>query len=265
MTHTVKDRPATIVSRTADPGTRPEGATNEREARQFVRRMFSDIAGRYDLLNHLLSANLDHVWRRRTAVAFDHILRRPDARVLDVCCGTGDLALAMKRQAAHSCSPGAAIYGTDFAHSMLTRAMEKSESGIRYTEGDALGLPFPDSSFDLITTAFGFRNLTSYDAGLREFLRLLRPGGELAILECAEPRGALFGPLYRFYFHRILPLVGRAVSGSSFAYSYLPASVSKFPQPDLLEEMMSQAGFTGVRHQLWTGGSVALHTGQRPA
>jgi len=256
------------------PGTRPQGAQNEREARQYVRRMFSDIAGRYDFLNHFLSANLDRLWRRRTAAAFDHILRLPHARVLDLCCGTGDLALALKRRATHSCSPGAAIFGSDFAHPMLVRAAQKTRAleigeqspsgGIRLVEADALELPFADSSFDLITTAFGFRNLANYDAGLREFFRLLRPGGELGILECAEPRGALFGPLYRFYFRRIVPLVGGSISGSGAAYSYLPASVSKFPQPALLAEMMHAAGFTEVAYKSWTGGSIALHTGKRP-
>jgi demethylmenaquinone methyltransferase / 2-methoxy-6-polyprenyl-1,4-benzoquinol methylase len=256
------------------PGTRPGGATTEREASLYVRRMFSDIAGRYDFLNHFLSANLDRLWRRRTALAFDHILRLPHARVLDLCCGTGDLALALKRRAIHSCSPGAAIFGSDFAHSMLLRAVEKSRSlenaelppsgGIRYVEADALSLPFADSSFDLIAAAFGFRNLANYEAGLREFSRLLRPGGELGILEFAEPRGALFGPLYRFYFRRILPLLGGAISGRGAAYSYLPASVSKFPAPEALEAMMRAVGFTNVSHTLWTGGAVALHTGTRP-
>ena len=266
--------PIVAPSSSPAPGTRPEGVATEHEAGQYVRRMFSEIAGRYDFLNHFLSANLDRVWRRRTALAFDHILRLPHARVLDLCCGTGDLALALKRRAMHSCSPGAAIFGSDFAHPMLFRAVEKSRAvqnvkspssgGIRYVEADALNLPFTDSSFDLITVAFGFRNLTNYEAGLREFFRLLRPGGEVGILEFADPRGAFFGPLYRFYFRRILPLLGGAISGRSAAYSYLPASVSKFPSPEALEEMMRAAGFTNVCHTLWTGGAVALHTAARP-
>ena len=256
------------------PGTRPEGAQSEREASQYVRRMFSDIAGRYDFLNHVLSGNMDRLWRRRTAIFFDHILRLPHARVLDLCCGTGDLALALKRRATHSCSPGATIIGSDFAHPMLVRAVEKSDTGgkggpsttaaIRYVEADALELPFAGESFDLITAAFGFRNLANYDAGLREFFRLLRPGGEVGILEFAEPRGALFGPLYRFYFRRILPRLGGAISGSGAAYSYLPSSVSKFPEPEQLGEMMHGAGFTAISHQYWTGGSVMLHTAKRP-
>jgi len=235
--------------------------------------MFSDIASRYDFLNHFLSANLDRLWRRRTALAFDHILRRPQARVLDLCCGTGDLALALKRQATRSCSPGAAIFASDFAHPMLVRAVEKTDSSgnregalprvIHYVEADALGLPFADATFDLITVAFGFRNLANYESGLREFFRLLRPGGELGILEFAEPQGALFGPLYRFYFRRILPLLGGAISGRGAAYSYLPASVLRFPSPNELGQMMRAMDFTAVNHTVWTGGAVALHTGTR--
>jgi demethylmenaquinone methyltransferase/2-methoxy-6-polyprenyl-1,4-benzoquinol methylase len=256
------------------PGTRPEGAANEHDAAPYVRRMFGEIAGRYDLLNHLLSLSLDRIWRRRTAVAFDHILRLPHARVLDLCCGTGDLAIALKRRATHSGSPGAAIFGSDFAHPMLVRAVEKSRarraarsartSEIAYFEGDALALPLPRSSFDLITMAFGFRNLVSYETGLREFFQLLRPGGELGILECAEPRNRLFAPLYRFYFRRVLPVVGGAISGSSEAYSYLPASVSRFPNPEALADMLRRTGFTAVSYQLWSAGAVALHIGKRP-
>jgi demethylmenaquinone methyltransferase / 2-methoxy-6-polyprenyl-1,4-benzoquinol methylase len=257
------------------PGTRPEGAASEREARQYVRRMFSEIAGRYDLLNHLLTGNLDRLWRRRAARAFDHILRLPHARALDICCGTGDLALALKRQATHSCSTGAAVFGGDFSHPMLVRATEKSRAAavprdartgeIGWFEADALALPLARSSFDLITLAFGFRNLTNYAAGLREFFQLLRPGGELGILECADPRGPLFGPVYRFYFAKILPLIGGTISGSAAAYTYLPASVGKFPEPDTLARMMSDAGFAAVSYQLWVGGAIALHTGKRPA
>jgi len=254
------------------PGTRPAGAATEQDARQFVRRIFGDIASRYDFLNHLLSGNLDRLWRRRTAIAFDHILRLPHARVLDVCCGTGDLALALKRRAVHSCSAGAQIFASDFAHPMLLRAAEKSRgaqgtraNGILWLEADALHPPFAPGSFDLITIGWGFRNLTNYEAGLREFFRLLRPGGELGILDCAEPRGWFFGPLYRFYFRSVVPRVGGALSGSTVAYSYLPDSVSKFPPPDALARMMSDVGFVNVGYQLWTGGSIALHSGKRPS
>ncbi|HKO05709.1 MAG TPA: ubiquinone/menaquinone biosynthesis methyltransferase [Candidatus Acidoferrales bacterium] len=257
------------------PGTRPDGASTEGEASEQVRRMFSEIAPRYDLLNRLLSFSFDRHWRRRTAVAFDHILRLPHARVLDLCCGTGDLALALKRRATHSCSPGAAIFGSDFAHPMVVRAIQKTAAwrageaspaqAVAYFEADALHVPAPDATFDLITAAFGFRNLANYEAGLREFHRLLRPGGEVGILEFVEPAGALFGPLYRFYFRQILPWIGGIISGSGAAYSYLPASVSKFPRPEELAEMMRAAGFCDVAYTVWTGGIVALHTGKRPS
>ena len=254
-------------------GTRPEGARTEQEASENIRRMFSDIAGRYDLLNHLLSGNLDRIWRRRVAREFDAILRMPQARVLDLCCGTGDLALALHRQATHSCSAGAQIVASDFAHPMLLRAVKKSRgrsatgaagtSRIEWIEGDALRLPLANGGFDLITIAFGFRNLANYEGGLREIHRLLRRGGSVGILEFAEPQGGAFGALYRFYFRRILPVVGRAISGSSGAYAYLPASVEKFPGPERLREMMGEAGFTDAQYALWTGGTVALHTGRK--
>jgi demethylmenaquinone methyltransferase/2-methoxy-6-polyprenyl-1,4-benzoquinol methylase len=259
------------VAQSPLPGTRPESAATENDARQFVRRMFGDIAVRYDFLNHLLSGNLDRLWRRRAAAAFDHILRQPRARVLDLCCGTGDLALALKRRAAQSRGGGAAVFGSDFAHPMLVRAAQKSRdagperaSDICWLEADALQLPFAPASFDLITMGWGFRNLVNYESGLREFFRLLRPGGELGILECAEPRGVIFGPLFRFYFRVVVPKVGGTISGSDTAYAYLPDSVQKFPTPDALARMMGDAGFVGVGYQLWTGGSIALHTGRRP-
>jgi len=254
------------------PGTRPEGAATEHDARQYVRRMFGDIAARYDFLNHLLSGNLDRLWRRRTAVAFDHILRLPHARVLDLCCGTGDLALALKRRATHSCSPGAAVFGSDFSHPMLVRAAGKSRATnaaraneVAWLEADALNPPFAPGSFDLITMGWGFRNLINYEAGLREFFHLLRPGGELGILECAEPRGLLFGALFRFYFRNVVPRVGGTISGNSAAYAYLPDSVRKFPSPDALARMMGDVGYVSVGYQLWTGASIALHRGKRPA
>lgn len=273
--------PASTPSRATLPGTRPEGAENERDASTRVRRMFSDIAPRYDLLNHLLSLSLDRLWRRRTARRLGHILRLPHARVLDLCCGTGDLTMALKRSATRSCSAGAAIFGSDFAHPMLVRAVAKRgakqgtkrgvQAGdasspaneINYAGADALALPFADATFDLVTAAFGFRNLANYDAGLREIFRVLRAGGEVALLEFSEPTGPLFGPLYRFYFTRILPRIGAAVSGRGFAYSYLPASVAKFPAPDELTAMLTRAGFSDARYQRWTGGVVTLHRGVR--
>jgi len=247
----------------SSPGARPAGARDETEAAQQVREMFARIAPRYDFLNHLLSLGLDFVWRRRVAKRFGHILARADARVLDLCCGTGDLALALER------TGRAAVIGTDFAHPMLVRAREKTGRMNRraslgaYAEADALKLPFANGSFDLATVAFGFRNLANYERGLAEMCRVLRPSGELGILEFAEPRGTLLGRLYRFYFTKIIPRLGGAISGSASAYSYLPSSVADFPQPEELAALISRAGFRDVRYELWTIGSVALHTARR--
>ncbi len=258
----------TLRHRPSLPGARPEGASGESEAARQVREMFSRIAPRYDFLNHFLSFNFDRLWRRRTARRFRHILARPDARVLDLCCGTGDLSLALGRAGA------ANVFGADFAHAMLILARKKSssESGksakgrpaALFLEADSLILPLVDAGCDLVTNAFGFRNLSNYERGLREMLRVLRPGGELAILEFTEPQAVFFGALYRFYFARILPLLGGAISGSAAAYSYLPGSVEKFPLPDELAELLLRAGFADVRFERWTGGCVALHTARRP-
>jgi demethylmenaquinone methyltransferase/2-methoxy-6-polyprenyl-1,4-benzoquinol methylase len=178
--------------------------------------------------------------------------------VLDVCCGTGDLAIALRRRG------HAAVVGGDFAHPMLVRALAKTEQldSIAFVESDALRLPFADASFDLVTAAFGFRNLANYESGLREMRRVLRPGGEVGILEFSEARG-VFGTAYRFYLRRIVPKLGGAVSGSPAAYSYLPASVAQFPAPEDLAVRMSEVGFADVQFELWTGGSVALHTARR--
>lgn len=255
--------------RSSLPGTRPAGARDEAEAAQRVREMFSRIAPHYDFLNHLLSLRFDHRWRRCAARRFRHILARPDARVLDLCCGTGDLTMALRQ-----IGP-AAVFGADFAHPMLVRAREKEGArgdapdaaacGGRcgYAEADALQLPFADASFDLATSAFGFRNLANYERGLREIHRVLRPGGGIGILEFAEPRGEFFGRLYGFYFTRILPRLGGAISGSAAAYSYLPSSVMKFPQPEEMAGLMQEAGFTAVQFERWTGGIVALHIARR--
>lgn len=244
-------------ARATASGTRPEGARDEQESAARVREMFSRIAPRYDFLNHLLSFQLDRVWRRRVVSRFRHILARADARVLDLCCGTGDLAIVLRR------GGRAAVVGGDFAHPMLVRALEKTEQldSIAFVESDALRLPFADASFDLVTTAFGFRNLANYERGLREMRRVLAPGGEVSILEFSEARG-VFGPAYRFYLRRIVPRLGGAVSGSPAAYSYLPASVAQFPGPGELAAMMESAGFRSVRFERWTFGSVALHRGR---
>jgi demethylmenaquinone methyltransferase/2-methoxy-6-polyprenyl-1,4-benzoquinol methylase len=175
-------------------GAAPEGAMDQQSAARAVREMFTSIAPRYDLLNHVLSFNVDRLWWRKTARTFAHILSQPEAQVLDLCCGTGDMAFALRRQA-EKFSPR--ILGADFSHAMLQRASHKSAATpLRWVEADALRLPFPDGQFDLITSAFGFRNLANYDAGLCEIMRVLRPGGECGILDFGEPRGVT-GSCYR--------------------------------------------------------------------
>ena len=208
--------------------------------------MFSSIALRYDLLNHLLSFNVDRLWWRRTARAFAFILVRSDARVLDLCCGTGDMTFALLRRAGKA-TP--LILGADFSHPMLQRARRKAQ-GTRpeWIEADALRLPLPDASIDLVTAAFGFRNLADYDAGLREIARVLRPGGELGILDFGEPHGLLgFG--YRLYFRKVLPKIGTIISGVKGPYQYLPASVERFPAP---QEMLGRIRAAGMREVSWT-------------
>jgi len=246
------------------PGTQPEGARDEREAASMIREMFSRIAPRYDLLNHLLSFSLDRVWRRRTARRFRHILTRPHANVLDLCCGTGDLTLALAAAAVTKCHEGATVWGSDFAHPMLVRALEKSAAkGVRYFEADAMRLPCADASVALVTAAFGFRNLANYEAGLREIHRVLRPGGEAGILEFAAPRNRFIGMMYRLYFSHIVPRVGGSISGNRAAYAYLPVSVDKFPEREELHANMHQIGFRDAHTELWTFGIVALHTARK--
>lgn len=237
-------------------GTRPEGAATEADASRKVREMFTEIAPRYDLLNHLLSLQLDRVWRSRTARRLRPILQRSGAVVLDLCCGTGDLAMALSKEGP------ARIVGADFAHTMLVRAKEKMATR-SFLEADALRLPFLDASFDLVTTAFGFRNLANYEMGLREIQRVLKPGGTVAILEFMEPPDGLLGNLYRWYFRSVLPKVGALISGNSAAYSYLPKSVSRFFQPKELAGLMATVGYDAVEFQAWTMGTVALHTGRK--
>jgi demethylmenaquinone methyltransferase/2-methoxy-6-polyprenyl-1,4-benzoquinol methylase len=240
-------------------GAAPEGAKDPESASRAVREMFTAIAPRYDLLNHLLSANVDKLWWRRTARMFSAILARPDANVLDLCCGTGDMAFALRRQGSE-----ANITGADFSHAMLVRAAAKSDQKhkTRWIEADALHLPFPDNSFDLVTSAFGFRNLADYDAGLREIVRVLRTGGECGILEFSELRGVI-GKLYNIYFKSVLPRIGRLISGSTGAYTYLPASVQRFPEPQELLGRMRAAGFRELSWSPYTFGIAGLYRGKR--
>lgn len=233
-------------------GAVPDGARDQLAAARAVREMFSAIAPRYDLLNHVLSCNVDKLWWRRAAKTFDHILQRSDARVLDLCCGTCDMTLALERRAARDHLP---IAGADFARPMLTLAARKVEGrSIRLMEADALQLPFADGSFDLVVSAFGFRNLASYQAGLREILRVLKPGGEVGILDFSEP-GGLVGRAYHLYFRHVLPRIGNLISGSSGAYTYLPASVERFPAPpEMLEQMLA----CGFKDATWTSYSFGI-------
>ncbi len=225
--------------------------------------MFAQITPRYDFLNHLLSFSFDRVWRRRTANRFAHIMSRRNARVLDLCCGTGDLAFALTRKRGGN---GAAVLGADFVEPMLIRAGEKARSfnhSIPFSAADALQLPFPDATFDLVTSAFGFRNLANYEGGMREISRVLKPGGEVGILEFSEPGVGPLAGLFRFYFRQILPRLGGAISGSGEAYSYLPASVGRFPAPSELASLMRRCGFTAVQFEAWNFGSVVLHRARR--
>jgi len=242
-------------------GTTPQGTRSEQEAARWVRGMFGRVAPRYDLANHLLSFNIDKLWRAHTVRRVRHILDSPGARVLDICCGTGDLVLALERGAA-----GARIFGSDFCHPMLVAAHEKvdrRQARAVLFESDALHLPIRDRSLDLITVAFGFRNLANYDAGLREMHRVLRPGGTAAILEFSQPPNAAFAALYNFYSRRILPVIGGMISGSRDAYTYLPESVRKFPTAPHLADSMRTAGFTDVSYEYLTFGIVALHLARR--
>ncbi len=238
------------------------GAQDEAEAAEKVRAMFDSIAPKYDLLNHLLSGSMDRVWWWRAAKSFDTILKRPDARVLDLCCGTGDMTLALlKRRPAG----GEKVIALDFSRPMLTRGIEKFRAAgfadaVEPIEADAMHLPFADASVDLIVSAFGFRNLANYNDALRELHRVLKPGGQLGILEANKPRGGL-GRIYLLYFERVLPWIGRRISGDGSAYSYLPASVARFPQPPEMLGKMRNVGFTDAKWTRYTFGVAGLYRG----
>jgi demethylmenaquinone methyltransferase/2-methoxy-6-polyprenyl-1,4-benzoquinol methylase len=230
------------------------------EHAQRVREMFAAIATRYDLLNHLLSGNIDKRWRRLVAQALRGKLVDGNARILDVACGTGDLSLTLSQ------SGGARIVGIDFCRPMLDIAATKSaKSGLPlpFIEGDALHLPFADRSFEAATIAFGLRNLTSVEAGIKELLRVLKPGGKVAVLEFSKPQAPILRSLFKFYFTKLLPRFGGLISGSKSAYQYLPDSVSRFPDQKELATMMKDAGFAEVSYQNLTGGIAALHLGTR--
>jgi demethylmenaquinone methyltransferase / 2-methoxy-6-polyprenyl-1,4-benzoquinol methylase len=228
---------------------KPNGARFETGtlAAADVRSMFDRIAPVYDAMNRLMTAGLDRRWRRETAAA----VVRPGDRVLDVACGTGDLALA-------AAAVGGRVMGVDFSTRMLERARRKS-TAVEWLEADALALPFDDASFDVVTSGFGVRNFADLDAGLRELRRVVRPRGHIGVLEITQPQGAL-RPFFRVWFDRVVPLVGKVLPGGG-AYTYLPASVRRFPGPADLSAALERAGFTDVRYRLFAGGIVALHVG----
>jgi len=225
-----------------------------------VREMFARIAARYDLANHLLSGNLDKRWRRVLVNKLRSSLPDHQSLILDVACGTGDLALAL------AVIPGARIVGTDFCRPMLELARgktAKSPGVIGLVEADALKLPFRSNSFAAVAIAFGLRNLASTEQGLTELRRVLRPGGSVAVLEFSQPVTPLFRQLFRFYFGRVLPSLGGLISGCKQAYEYLPASVSNFSDQKQLASLMRSVGFEEVEYQNLTGGVAALHLGRR--
>jgi demethylmenaquinone methyltransferase / 2-methoxy-6-polyprenyl-1,4-benzoquinol methylase len=238
---------------------RAEGTTvgalaDELPTAQAVRNMFAAVVSRYDLLNHLLSAGFDVLWRR----ALHPTLSKPSSVVLDLCCGTGDLAMRLRRVSAGK------VLGADFCHPMLVRARQKasrSSRSVTFLEADTLRLPLRDESVDAATIAFGFRNLANYRRGLAEMRRVLRPGGLVAILEFSRVEWPVFGPLFRVYFRRVLPRVGAWISGVQGPYQYLPDSVSRFPDQQSLALILRESGFTNVRYRNFTGGVAALHLG----
>jgi demethylmenaquinone methyltransferase / 2-methoxy-6-polyprenyl-1,4-benzoquinol methylase len=209
--------------------------------------MFDRIAPLYDLMNRLMTAGLDQGWRRAAARA----VVRPGDRVLDLCCGTGDLALAGQEE-------GGDVTAVDFSAPMLARARSKS-SEIVWLEADALHLPLADASFDAVTIGFGLRNVASAEQGLAEMRRVLTPGGRLAVLDVTRPRG-LLAPFYKVWFDALIPAVGKLLPGGA-AFTYLPASVRRFPEPRELARLMDEAGFEQIRWRLFAGGIVALHSG----
>ena len=224
-----------------------------------VREMFAEIAPSYDRLNHLLSASIDKRWRRLAVRSLADVLATQNAIALDLCCGTGDLTIELANKAR--------VIGCDFCHPMLAIGRQKiiSQKTARATlaEADALRLPFSDGRFNAVTVAFGLRNLGHVQGGLTEMLRVLKPGGRVAVLEFSRPVVPLLRHAFGFYFHHILPRIGAIVSGSSTAYTYLPDSVQGFPDQERLAAMMRETGFTNVRYQNLSGGIAALHLGER--
>ncbi len=251
----VRDRTKTKIV-----GATPLVSGDSEAAGRAIREMFTSIAPRYDLLNHVLSFRVDWLWWRRAARCFRPILTAPASHALDLCCGTGDMTFALLRQATGS---GVQILGVDFSHAMLARAQQKSAgTSLAWIEADALNLPFPDSQFELVTAAFGFRNLADYDASLCEILRVLKPEGECGILDFGQPHGVV-GGVYRLYFRRVLPVIGTILSGVRGPYAYLPASVERFPPPAEMIECMRQCGFREASWTPYTFGIAGLYRGKK--
>ncbi|HXH51407.1 MAG TPA: bifunctional demethylmenaquinone methyltransferase/2-methoxy-6-polyprenyl-1,4-benzoquinol methylase UbiE [Terriglobia bacterium] len=248
------------VKPTAVEGTTVGNGVDEQATASAVRTMFAAVAPRYDLLNHLLSVGFDIRWRRATVRALKPVLSQPSSVVADLCCGTGDLALAVRRASSGT------VLGADFCHPMLQRARQKSERLTQSTvflEADTLRLPFRDASLDALTIAFGFRNLANYRRGVQEMRRVLRQGGMVAILEFSHVAWPVFGPLFRAYFRRVLPRLGQWISGVEGPYQYLPDSVLRFPDQEALADLLREEGFSGVRYRNFTGGVAALHLGEK--
>jgi demethylmenaquinone methyltransferase/2-methoxy-6-polyprenyl-1,4-benzoquinol methylase len=231
---------------------------NSKEKAAKVREMFGEIAPRYDFLNHALSLNIDKRWRRFVVSKVADVLNKPDALALDLCCGTADLSLELGAQAQ--------TIGLDFCHPMLKIGMDKVRASglpISLAEGDALNVPMADESCDVVTMAFGLRNLESVTGGIQEIYRLLKSNGRGAILEFSHPQIPVFRHLFQFYFMQLLPRIGNAISGSNFAYQYLPDSVQQFPGQKKLADMMKSVGFSNVRYYNLFGGVAALHLGDK--
>jgi demethylmenaquinone methyltransferase/2-methoxy-6-polyprenyl-1,4-benzoquinol methylase len=245
-------------------GAKPAGIVDEAQAARAVQQMFDSIAPRYDLLNHVLSASVDRLWWWQTARRFRAILADPNAAVLD-SCGTGHMTRALLNRRPRASRP---VLAADFSRQMLRRADQRFKArkpgapAAIALEADALHLPLRTASLDLIVTAFGFRNLANYEAGLREFARVLKPGAQLGILDFSEP-GGLIGKAYAVYFHRVLPAIGRLICGKDGPYNYLPASVQKFPPPAEMLDLMRSTGYTQCAWQPYTFGIAGLYTAVR--
>lgn len=249
-----KTKPVIVEGTTVGKG------VDEQATASAVRSMFASVAPRYDLLNHLLSAGFDIRWRSATVRALAPVLSNPSSCVADLCCGTGDLALALSRASAGK------VVGADFCHPMLQRALQKSArlpQNTVFLEADSLRLPFHDGSLDALTIAFGFRNLTNYRRGIQEMWRVLKPDGMVAILEFSRVTWPVFGPLFRAYFRRVLPRLGAWISGVQGPYQYLPDSVLRFPDQEALARLLREEGFSNVRYLNFTGGVAALHVGRK--